>query len=125
MATGYCNNVSCQKTSAFVLGFNWHFSLLSSPFGTPADGVSASLLHPPLHALPLIRAAEYCDQKSAEQQTRDNHHVLHRCCPNAGIELRRMALNNKEQEKRIVVPYFKQFSSALRGDLKHCYEQAY
>jgi hypothetical protein len=26
----------------------------------------------------LIRAAEYCDQKSAEQQTRDNHHVLHR-----------------------------------------------
>jgi hypothetical protein len=72
-----------------------------------------------------IRAAEYCDQKSAEQQTRDNHHVLHRCCPNAGIELRRMALSNKEQEKRIVVPYFKQFSSALRGDLKHCYEQAY
>jgi hypothetical protein len=26
----------------------------------------------------LIRAAGYCDQKSAEQQTRDNHHVLHR-----------------------------------------------
>jgi len=26
----------------------------------------------------LIRAAEYCYQKSAEQQTRDNHHVLHR-----------------------------------------------
>ena len=25
-----------------------------------------------------------------------------------------MALSNKEQEKRIVVPYFKQFSSALR-----------
>ena len=36
-----------------------------------------------------------------------------------------MALSNKEQEKRIVVPHFKQFSSALRGDLKHCYEQAY
>jgi hypothetical protein len=33
--------------------------------------------------------------------TRDNHHVLR--WPNAGIELPRMALSNKEQEKRIVV----------------------
>jgi hypothetical protein len=73
----------------------------------------------------LPQDGEYCDQKRAEQQTRDNHHVLHRCWPNAGIELRRMALSNKEQEKRIVVPYFKQFSSAFPGDLKHCYEQAY
>src|SRR5271166_1297302 len=36
MATEYCNNVSCQKTS------------FKSPFGTPADGVTASLLHPSL-----------------------------------------------------------------------------
>jgi hypothetical protein len=53
MATEYCNNVSCQKTTAFVLGFNWHLSLFESPFGTPADGVSTSLLHPPLPALQL------------------------------------------------------------------------
>ena len=53
MATEYCNNVSCQKTSASALGFNWHFFLFESPFGTPADGVTASLLHPPLPALQL------------------------------------------------------------------------
>jgi hypothetical protein len=37
MATEYRNKGLCQKTSAFVLGFNWHFSLLNrieSPFGT-------------------------------------------------------------------------------------------
>jgi hypothetical protein len=34
MATEYRNNVSCQKTTAFVLGFNWHLSLFESPFGT-------------------------------------------------------------------------------------------
>jgi hypothetical protein len=33
MATEYRNNVSCQKTSAFVLGFNWHFSLLNHRLG--------------------------------------------------------------------------------------------
>jgi hypothetical protein len=55
MATEYRNNVSCQKTSAFVLGFNWHFSLFESPFGAPADGVSASLLHPPLLLLAMKR----------------------------------------------------------------------
>jgi hypothetical protein len=52
MATEYRNNVSCQRTSAFVLGFNWHFPF-EFTVRYPADGVSASLLHPPLPALPL------------------------------------------------------------------------
>jgi hypothetical protein len=39
MATEYCNKLAL-----------FHFE---SPFGTPADGVSASLLHPPLPALQL------------------------------------------------------------------------
>jgi hypothetical protein len=37
MATEYRNNVSCQKTSAFVLGFNWHFSLLNHRYRLGID----------------------------------------------------------------------------------------
>src|SRR5262245_11994252 len=76
--TEYRNNVPCQKTSAFVLGFNWHFSLSKITVWhgfrkkstlLPADGMSASLLHPPLprFAAELVFVIERIHGNSAVQ----------------------------------------------------------
>jgi len=63
MATEYRNNVSCQRTSAFVLGFNWHFSLFESPFGTaPALNRESQCCYPPLAC---VRRKVICESVSA------------------------------------------------------------
>jgi bisphosphoglycerate-dependent phosphoglycerate mutase len=84
-AIWHSDKARAQQTGELLAGAVWARDGLVQREGLgPKDQVAATkeaLEHggdPNATGKRLIRAAEYCDQKSAEEQTRDNHHVLHR-----------------------------------------------